>query len=128
MLETGGDGAVELACGRSVVSIAKRGMYRLTCGAAQKVRVYRGRASVIGGGTRRSLGGREAITLESGGQVSKFDRKDLDEFDRWSAERSIMIEAKLYPRGKKLEADAGNRAITDSNDIARILYGPWQFE
>jgi hypothetical protein len=126
MLDAASDGAVELTCGRSVVSIAKRGMYRLDCGIAPRVRVYRGWADVVNGASHRKLGDRNAMTLRPGGQTFRFDRKDLDEFDQWSAERSILVEAKLHPRRKPLEADAGNRAIADSNEIGRILYGPWQ--
>jgi len=113
MLDTGSDGGVELTCGQSMVTIATRGMYRLNCGAVQQLRVYRGRAEVLSGAAHRRLGGREAITLGPAGQTSKLDRKDFDE-------------SKLKPHRKMPDTDFGNRTITDSNDIGRILYGPWQ--
>jgi hypothetical protein len=89
-----------LISGGSVIVMKRAGVYRLDV-AQGRLRVFSGRAEVRRDGSVANLTVKrgQAVDLDDGLNVAKFDLKDTDALERWANARSRT----LVPRGPSLQ-------------------------
>jgi hypothetical protein len=94
---------IRLLAGGSDIAIKKEGVYRLDLGRPDlppgRLRVFSGRAEVRRGGSATvTVKHGQAVDLDDGLQIAKFDVKDTDALQRWANTRSRA----LAPRGPNM--------------------------
>jgi hypothetical protein len=88
---------IRLLAGGSVIVMKQEGVYRLDAG---RLRVFKGKAEVRrdGSATTVTVKRGQAVDLDDGLKIAKFDLKDTDALERWASARSRTP----VPRGLSL--------------------------
>ncbi len=81
---------VTIACSEATISIRKTGLYRLEAN-PPALRVFDGKALAQSGGRQVEVGKGKVLALDGSWVTRKFDRKQLDALDRWSANRATSL-------------------------------------
>lgn len=96
--------SLTVLAGGSQVTPKKPGVYRFG-GSPMELRVYDGQAEVRAGGKVTVAKRSAVVSLESGLMAGKFDSKDRDSFQRWSARRSGYVAAANISAAKMIYDD-----------------------
>ena len=114
------DGTITVQAGDASVRITERGLYRISReeSALPELRVYTGKAVVLAGENERTVKSGRMFDLASAEASSqKFDRGQLDYFDRWNNRRSLIVDRMTAPPGaKRVRRRLGPRLGADRSD------------
>jgi hypothetical protein len=90
---------LRLIAGGSVIVMKKPGIYRVDASQG-RLRVFSGRAEVRRDGTLANVAVKrgQAVYLDDGLEISRFDIKETDALQRWAASRSLRTPFPRSPR------------------------------
>jgi hypothetical protein len=95
--------------------LRKSGLYRFDAAAPPCIRVYDGKAQVGSGSQSVEVEKGKLLSLDGSGATRKFDRKDTDEFARWSDSRKEYLTMAYLEASQDSSDPELRRSISDAS-------------
>lgn len=108
------DSSVTVVANGTPAVLRKSGLYRFDA-AAPRIRVYDGKAQVGSGSQSVEVEKGKLLSLDGSGAPRKFDRKDTDEFARWSDSRKEYLTMAYLEASQDSSDPELRRSISDAS-------------
>ncbi len=114
---------LRVLCGESTAELKRDGLYRFDApgeGMAGRLRIYRGDAAVDRGGLVLKARSGQAVDLAGAPELAKFDLKQIDALQSWSAQRTKRRTDNEQRRmqARLMQAARSKIALDERNDAA----------
>ncbi|MDX2268331.1 MAG: hypothetical protein NW208_09505 [Bryobacter sp.] len=118
------ENSIEFLLGRDRVAVQKVGLYRLNL---DRVRVYDGELAVVANDNLQKVGEGRELQLSGAYQIAKFDKKQSDEFLRWTERRSGTIAMANISAANTLRSGFGGLSFASAGWVFNPYFGMYTF-